>query len=311
MTHTLIILNPMADKGRAGATIPAIEAELAAHNLDATIVLTERPWHAAELATQAARDGVEVVVAAGGDGTANEVLNGIMLADRRPAMGIIPVGRGNDFAFGMGMADTLAGACAMLARGHRRTIDVGHVAGGDYPGGRYFGNGVGIGFDAIVGFEAAKLKRISGFAGYIVAALKTMALYHRGPVVTLAYPNPDGSGDLTLRKQVLMVSVMNGRRMGGGFMMAPDGDPGDGNFHLCVASQMRRTQVMGMIPHFMKGTQVGRAHIQTIKTPRITITATEGALPAHGDGETLCTAGHRLEMTLLPAQVEIVTQGPV
>jgi diacylglycerol kinase (ATP) len=96
--------------------------------------------------------------------------------------------------------------------------------------------------------------------------------------------------------------------MGGGFMMAPEGDPTDRAFHLCVATQMRRAGVLSMIPHFMNGTQTGRPHITTLRTQHLIVTAVEGTLPAHGDGETLCTQGQRLELTLLPAQLDIVTQ---
>jgi diacylglycerol kinase (ATP) len=307
VTTTRIILNPAADKGRAGTLVPAVRAELQSRGIHADIMLTEYPGHAIQLATQAARDGAGTVVAAGGDGTVNEVLNGLMAVEARPAMGVLPIGRGNDFAFGVGIPDDLTGACDALAGDFHRTIDVGHVAGGDFPEGRYFGNGVGIGFDAVVGFEAAKLKFVSGFLGYIVAALKTITLYHQGPVVTVEYTDLASEREITLRSQVLMVSIMNGQRMGGGFMMAPDGDPTDHSFHLCLAAQMRRANILGMIPHFMHGTQTGRAGITTLKTQRLVVTAAEGTLPAHGDGETLCTRGQRLELTLLPAQLDVVT----
>ena len=88
-------------------------------------------------------------------------------------MGILSVGRGNDFAFGVGVPRDLEAGCRTLAQNNRRTIDVGWVVGGLYPQGRYFGNGVGIGFDAVVGFEALKMKWLHGFPSYIVAALKT------------------------------------------------------------------------------------------------------------------------------------------
>ncbi len=307
MAITRIILNPTADKGRAAAQIPTVMAELQRRGIEPHLVLTEYAGHAIALATQAARDGVELLVAAGGDGTVNEVLNGVMAVEPRPAIAVLPIGRGNDFAFGMGIPPDLPGACDALAAGHRRTIDVGHAAGGDSPNGRYFGNGVGIGFDAIVGFEADKLRFVSGFLGYIVAALKTITLYHRGPAVTLDFTDLATQQEATVNLQMLMLSIMNGRRMGGGFMMAPDGNPTDGAFHLCLAAQMRRASVLSMIPHFMNGTQTGRAGITTIRTQQIVVTATKGTLPAHADGETLCTQGRRLELTLLPAQLEVVT----
>jgi hypothetical protein len=154
------------------------------------------------------------VVAVGGDGTANEVLNGLMLAREanprlRPVMGVVSVGRGNDFAFGVGVPRGTEAGLRALTAGRRMPLDVGRVTGGLYPQGRYFGNGVGIGFDAVVGFEAVKLKRLTGFPSYIVAALRTIFLYFRAPRVRVE----TDSGPLEL--SALMVSIMNGRRMGG------------------------------------------------------------------------------------------------
>lgn len=240
MTHYKIIVNPVAGRGAGEHAIPLIEQTLRDY-LDFDLVRTGRPWHAAELAQQACTDGYDVVVAGGGDGTANEVLNGLMLAKQSGApvavMGVLCVGRGNDFAFGVGVPRGIADGCRVLAQGRRRVIDVGRVTGGLYPQGRYFGNGMGIGFDAVVGFVAAKMKRLTGFPSYIVAALKTIFLYYRAPVLCVEYDD----GTLTL--PALMVSVMNGRRMGGGFMMGPHARPDDGLFDLCVAQQVSRARI--------------------------------------------------------------------
>ena len=243
-------------------------------------------------------------MAAGGDGTANEVLNGLMQAKASgqvAAMGVLCVGRGNDFAFGAGVPAGIDEGCRALAAGRRRTIDVGRVVGGLYPQGRYFGNGVGIGFDAVVGFVAAKMKRLTGFPSYIVAALKTIFLYLKAPLVRIEY---DGQV-ITLR--ALMVSVMNGRRMGGGFMMGPQARPDDGLFDLCIASEVSRARIFALIPKFMSGTQAAHPAIKMARAQRVVVTAVQGTLPAHGDGETLCTEGHELTMELVAGQIEIIT----
>ncbi len=307
MTQYRIIVNPVAGRGAGARAVPLVEQMLRGYDLDFDMVHTGRPWHAAELAQQACADGYEVVVAVGGDGTANEVLNGLMLAKRagiqdNVAMGVLSVGRGNDFAFGVGVPYDLPAGCRALAQGRRRAIDVGRVTGGLYPQGRYFGNGVGIGFDAVVGFEALKLKRLTGFPSYIVAALKTMFLYYRAPRVRIEY---DGQ---TLTQPSLMVSTMNGRRLGGGFMMGPNARPDDGLFDLCIVGQVSRAHILALIPHFMNGTQAAQPSIQTARARSVTVTALEGSLPAHGDGETLCTEGHELAMELLPHQIEIICQ---
>ena len=304
MTRHKIIVNPIAGRGAGERAVPLVEQTLRGCGLNFDLVRTERPWHAAELAQRACAEGYDVVVAVGGDGTANEVLNGLMLAKqsgKTATMGVLCVGRGNDFAFGVGVPRGLEDGCRVLAQGHRRAIDVGRVIGGLYPQGRYFGNGVGIGFDAVVGFVAAKMRRLTGFASYVVAALETIFLYYRAPLLRVVY---DGQ---TLTLPALMVSTMNGRRMGGGFMMGPNASPDDGLFDLCIVRQVSRARTFALIPKFMNGTQATHPAIKTAQARRVTVTAIKGALPAHGDGETLCTEGQELTMELLPRQVEIIS----
>jgi YegS/Rv2252/BmrU family lipid kinase len=302
-----IILNPISGRGTGEQSLPQIKQLLGDHKLDFDVVLTECPWHAAELAQQAVADGYDVVVAAGGDGTANEVINGLMTAKNSgvgsAAMGMLCVGRGNDFAFGVDIPMDLGEACSLLAQDHRRLIDVGHVVGGLYPQGRYFGNGVGVGFDAVVGFEALKMKRLHGFISYLVAAIKTIFLYYKAPQVRVVF----NGEEFTL--PALMVSVMNGRRMGGGFMMAPQGINDDGLFDLCIAREVSRLKIFALILRFMQGTQATHPAIQTKQAQRLTVTALQGVLPAHADGETLCTEGQELVLELLPRQIEMVTRG--
>lgn len=305
MTRHKVIVNPISGRGAGERSIPLIEEQLRAYGLEFEIVRTERPWHAAELAQEAAAQGYDVVVAVGGDGTSDEVLNGLMLAKaagvpRLPAMGIISVGRGNDFAFGMGVPPGVEAGCRVLSQGRPRPVDVGRVTGGFFPQGRYFGNGVGIGFDAVVGFEALKLQWLSGFPSYIVAALKTIFLYFRAPLLQIEYD------DQTLTQPSLLVSIMNGRRMGGGFFMAPNGRVDDGLLDLCIARQVSRLRVFGLIPRFMNGTQFGQPEITAGQTRRVVVTALEGSLPAHGDGETLCYEGQQLSMELLPHAIEMI-----
>ena len=304
-----IIVNPVSGRGKGAASIPAVRQLLESRNLHYDLVQTERPWHAAELAEQAVHNGYEVVVSVGGDGTANEVLNGLMQAKAsqpdaalRAAMGVLCVGRGNDFAYGMGIPSDLETGCQVLAQNRRRMVDIGLVSGGDYPQGRYFGNGVGIGFDAVVGFEALKMKRLSGFPSYIVAALKTIFLYYQAPEVQVLFDGED------IRLRALMVSVMNGRRMGGGFRMAPTARQDDGLFDLCIAEQVSRGRIFGLIPHFMRGTQASQREVRTAQASRLTVQAIQGSLPVHADGETICTHGVQLTLELLPKQIEMVCQ---
>lgn len=304
MSRYKIILNPVSGRGHGEQVYPLLDSLLQSHGLDFEITRTQAPGHAIQLAEQAVADGWDVVVAVGGDGTANEVINGLARARLngigQAALGIISVGRGNDFAFGVGVPHDLELACQALAADQRRWLDVGLVQGGDYPQGRFFGNGVGIGFDAVVGFEALKLKHLRGFLSYIVAALKTIFLYFHAPTVRIEF------NEQNLTQPALMVSIMNGRRMGGGFMMAPNGQPDDGLFDLCIAGQVSRAGIFALIPRFMQGTQAGHPAIHTARTTQVTISAIEGSLPAHADGETLCTAGQRLVLEVHPSLIEVV-----
>ncbi len=301
-----IIVNPLAGKGNALQAVPAIEQQLKAAGLNYDIVLTERPGHAIELAYQAVKDHYDVIVGGGGDGTANEVINGLMRARQegmnQVKMGMLAIGRGNDFAYSMRVPIDLKAGCEALVKAEGRMIDIGFFKGGLYPQGRYFGNGVGIGFDAVVGFEAAKLRRLSGMPGYVVGAFKTMFLYFKAPVLEIR------EGEKTITQPCLMVSTMNGRRLGGTFFMAPQGKSDDGVFDITIVGQLSKFGILMMIPRFMKGTQAGHPAVTIFQASKIEVKAVKGSIPAHADGETICTEGEQLSIELLPRQLMLICQ---
>jgi YegS/Rv2252/BmrU family lipid kinase len=303
MTNYKVIANPNAGHGKGAQAIPVIERELTRLGLDFELVRTERVGHGIELARQAALAGYDVIVAAGGDGTVNEVLNGLMEAhkesENRPALGVICSGRGNDFAPCLNIPPDLPAACQVLKDNQRRMIDIGRVTGGKFPQGRYFANNVGVGFDAIGTIEVAKLPEW-GMLSFMIAILKTIFLYYKGPTVRLDYDNQ------TLTTSTLMLLTMNGKRMGTGFKMAPDAKPDDGLFDLVIVRQVSRRRIFSLIPHFMKGTQGSQPEVQTLQAARVLISAVEGALPAQSDGEIICVDGNRLDIEMLPQQVEVV-----
>ena len=235
------------------------------------------------------------------------MINGLMHTtnERESAVkfAVLPVGRGNDFSYGMGIPQDLESACKLLVAGKTRKIDVGFVKGGDYPEGRYFGNGVGIGFDTIVGFEAAKLPSyISGIPAYLIAAIKTIFLYFNAPLLRI-----DIDGE-SFEQPCLLVSMMNGKRMGGSFMFAPTSASDDGLINLCIVHQVSRLEVLGLFPKIMSGTQEGHKAIKMPIGERITIEALSGTLPVHADGETICEAGDRLEVAIYPQRINLVCE---
>ena len=305
MTNTYkIILNPTAGNGNGLRLLPQIEQLFTKYKLSYELVRTGKIGHGIELTRQAVRDGYKAIIAAGGDGTVNEVINGLMQCKLEglvlPPLGVLSVGRGNDFAGSMGIPADLEAGVQALVDDHRRTIDIGRVMGGIYPEGRYFGNCVRVGFDAITTIEVHKLPRWGGFIGFLMAVLKTVFLYNKAPMATTVYD------EKTLTQRSLLISIMNGRRLGGGFQMAPNSKPDDGLFDLCIAEQMSSFKVIMMIPHFTRGDQATQPSIKTGQAAHITITALDGPLPAQTDGEIICVDGTHLEVEALPRQLEII-----
>ncbi len=316
-----IIANPAAGGGSASKAIPRLTQLVSQANLDAAITITKKRGHAIDLAQQAVKDGCEIVVAAGGDGTVNEVINGLMLArpplppchpselsqlppvepGRYPALGVLPIGRGNDFAQGVGAPETLEAAVQALVERKLRSFDVGKVYGGILPPeGRYFGNCVGVGFDAMTTIQVMRMPRLGGFLSFLLGVLKTILVFYKGPTVRLDF----NEKQITL--PTLMVAAMTGQRLGGGFWLAPNAKPDDGLFDLCMVNQVSRLEILRLIPMFTKGTQGKHPAVSSAQTNHLVITALQGGLPAHMDGEIICEEGQRLEMGLLPRQLEVV-----
>jgi YegS/Rv2252/BmrU family lipid kinase len=299
MADQLVIVNPIAGRGAGERVIPRIVRLLREHGLSFDLVRTERPWHAAELARQAVVSGYRTVVAVGGDGTSNEVLNGLMAAreagEGEAAMGVLCVGTGNDFAYGMGIPLDLEEGCAALARGRTRRVDVGHARGF-----RYFGNGIGIGFDAAVNVVASRLRRLRGFLVYLIAVLRTLLFYYRAPLTRIELD------DQTLEQPALMISVMNGRRMGGGFLMTPFSRPDDGLFDLCIGKKMSQLEMLSFVPRFMKGTQVGDPRVTMARSRRVRVTVRDGTQVVHADGETLALDVRELDLEVIPQALSVV-----
>ena len=300
-----IIVNPTSGRGLGEKSIPHIESSLRESGLDFTLVQTERMWHASELAEGAARDGYDVIVCASGDGTINEAINGIMKARKdghnKSVFSVLSIGTGNDFAGGTGIPTNLNDSLKSLVANKRRKIDIGLVTGGDYPEGRYFGNGIGVGFDAAVGNEAIKVRWTRGLLAYLIGVIKTVFLYYDPAQVEIVLDDNE-----TIKQVSLMISVMNGRRMGGGFQMAPESKPDDGLFDLCIAETASKGRILQMIPYFLKGTQATLPEIQMKRASKISIKSLDRTFPAHADGEFICLSGSALTLELLPRELEII-----
>ena len=208
-----IILNPHADKGGAERQRSLIESACREHELDYVIVETHACRDAIGFARSAVHNGFDTIVAAGGDGTANEVLDGMVRGIREggltpensPCLGILPVGRGNDFAWVAGIPDTLTDAVALIAEGKASLIDYGELKGGDFPQGRCFLNGVGIGFEPTVNYIASDFTHVSGMLSYVLALIKVMMNYPKAAKLKVLLDNSD-----TIEIDTQQMSICNG-----------------------------------------------------------------------------------------------------
>ena len=304
-----LIINPQSGKGAALEKIPIVEQFLTDAGIDFEVTLTEDIDHARELAVQACKGDFHAIVAMGGDGTINEVLNGMMAvklsSGRIPLLGVLPVGRGNDFVYGVNIPADLEEACRILLKEETFLMDVGKVTGGDYPRGRFFGNGIGIGFDTIVGMEAAGFKKVRGALAYILGAARTLFKFPEPPEMEISF-----NSEVISRKPT-QISIMNGKRMGGVFFMAPASSSQDGVFDMLITEHLSRGDTMKLISMITKGTGCQHPRVICRKSETVSIKSPQGRIVCHADGETICTDGHELQVECLPAQIRIISRPPV
>jgi len=299
-----VVLNPTAGKGKAGKLQNKIETILKASGRDFQIHTTKASGHAIDIVHSLPIKDDDITVAAGGDGTCNEVVNGLLTRRPRsataPLFGIIPIGRGNDFSSTPGIPEDVEKAVKIILEGKERPLDAGLVKGGFFPDGRYFVNGVGMGFDTKVGFEAAKMKIKSGLT-YTVGALITLIKYEPSPVVHMKYDEKE----VTLAS--VIISIVNGRRMGGSFYMGPNALLDDGLFDICyVRHQEKRSQLLKIFSHYKKGTQAECPGVYTSKAANFHLKALEGGMAVHCDGETVCYEGKELEISCQPGALRLI-----
>jgi diacylglycerol kinase (ATP) len=301
MPKIKVILNPAAGRGYALKASPVIRQHFATLGADFDLVHTSAVGDAIRLARQALDDGFDTIVAVGGDGTSHEVINGMMQHTNGQivgTLGCIPAGSGNDFAVMNGAPADLAAACQQIVEGATRVVDVGMVTiDGQLT--RYFDNAVGVGFDGLVTMGCRKHKRLRGIALYLPVVLQTIFLGAPPPRVKIVY---DGE---VIEKASLMTVVSNGRREGGGFIVAPTARIDDGLFDLVIADAMPKLQMLGLIPSFLKGTHLGDPRI-TLKHAQHVVISSDDPLYLHVDGEVLCDVAHHVETRMFPGCLRMI-----
>lgn len=223
-----MIANPAAQSGRGAEAARQVEAHLRERLGDQlTVQLTESSKHAEELAEAAC--GFDTVVAVGGDGVIHEVGNGLMRcsADRKPVLGVIPVGSGNDYARTLGMSFKVDEACDQLFRAEAKHADVGHVNG------EFFFETLSFGLDAAIALDTMERRVRTGKSGtalYMASGFDQL-LHH---LDTFDY-TASFDGAAPVHGQSITFAVQIGPYYGGGFKVAPDARIDDGEFSLCIA----------------------------------------------------------------------------
>ncbi len=292
--RTLVIINPAARHGQTAELVPVIE-KLLESTVGHDTVLTERPGHAQDLAAAAA--GYEVVVAVGGDGTAHEVLNGLMQipADRRPALGLLPTGSGNDTRRTLGISTDLSQAALELVAGDRRRFDVGVCNG------IYFNNSFAAGLDAKVTAKAVEYKvtkKRDGLWLYLTAVLHVLINDLSSFPISVMFDS-----DEPRVIDTLIVAATIGPTYGGGFFITPDAIADDGLFDVCMIDPLKLSGALMRLPFvvFGKHTRMRPVHMSR---HRSIVIECDVPLPAQIDGEVLLE--RRYEIAIEPAAIECI-----
>lgn len=297
-----IILNPMADMGnawRAANDLRPIVAEYGHADWSGTAY----PTHATELARQAGEQGYDMVIAMGGDGTVHEVVNGLMQvpAGKRPVLGVVPVGSGNDFAHSIGIPLKPDHALTHALSNEPSSVDLGLMT--DEHGRQdYFDNTLGIGFDAVVTIRSHKLPVVRGFLMYLTAVIQTIILNHQPAHMHIQ------ADDEKWEQSTIMLTACNGPREGGGFMVAPDAKNNDGILHYVMIGKVSRAMMFRLVPEVMNGTHGRFPQVKMGACKRFSLTA-DRPLYIHADGEIYTSFGSNLRQVsfeILPGALQVI-----
>ena len=291
--RAVLVVNPEAGKGLGREMGPAIGRYLTELGLPVQIFNSSGPGDVQRTVRKAMAGLPPVVIAAGGDGTVHEAVNGWMQAGGGAPLAVIPVGTGNDFAKMLQASHDWRESCWRVKRGDTRRVDVGRC--NDY----YFANGLGIGFDAQVALEANGIRWIRGNAVYGLALAKILLLRYGRPVVRVRHDGEEFETDITL------LTINNGAVEGGAFVMAPDAEIDDGLFDVVVAKGMGRIGILQLLPQVLKGQHMNHPKVMKFRTAKLTVESDE-PLPVHADGELHYTGPTKLEIEVLPKRLEVI-----
>jgi diacylglycerol kinase (ATP) len=300
--ESFFVVNRVAAGGKTASVWPAIEKELRSLGLAFDSRFTEAPNHATALAREAVEQGYETVVAVGGDGTVNEVVNGLLApgAIRAGAiLGVIITGRGSDFARTIGIPSDYAEACARLAGERTMTVDLGlatfHQEGEQRQ--RYFVNVGGGGFDAEVAHRANRAPNFMGGTIPYLTSLVTTLFAYRNKAVELILDDQE-----PIRMVVNSVVVANCQYFGGGMKVAPEADPNDGLFDVVVIGDIDKIEFLMTVPKVYDGTHITHPQVDTYRAKRVEVRSEQDLL-LQVEGE---VCGHTpLTFQIVPSALQI------
>jgi len=276
------------------------------------IFQTERPNHASTLARRAA-GRFDVVIAAGGDGTVQEVASGLLDAEDA-VLGIVPLGTGNDLAKLLGVPKRPADAIRALLDAERAPIDAGTVrwrddGAPDRVHEAVFVNAVGVGFDALVAAEADRLKLVRGISGYVAAVWKALRVWKQPEVEVRRAQVAAGieeAPEPIYRGPFFLAAASNGVSVGGGFRLTPEARIDDGLLDLClVAGPLSLARILVLLPKAIRGRHLNEPEVTMDRVEAIALRLSAG-VPIHVDGEVLTRSAVEVDITVQPGAFQVL-----
>ncbi len=300
-----LLVNPAAGAGTAGRCGERIADDLRAHGDDVLELHARTAEQARELGGAAVTDGLDVLVVAGGDGMVGLGVELCALTDT--AVAIAAVGSGNDFARSMRLPVHAPRATArMIAAGHTRTIDLGHLvddspapAHGGFGGDRWFAGVLAAGFDALVNRRANGFGPRLGRLGYPLAVARELPGFR--PISYRIEVD-----DQVVETEAMLVAVGNGTSYGGGMRICAGAEPDDGLLDVLVLHQISRTGLLRVFPRVFTGSHLSHPAVQVLRGSRVRVQA-EGVL-TYADGEPFAPVP--LTCEAVPGALRLVTPRP-
>ena len=300
--RTLVIVNPRSAGGATHRRWSPIEARLRGALGALEVEFTRGPRDAERLAREGVRAGVELVIAAGGDGTASEVAAGLLGADlaRYAEIALLPLGTGGDLLRGLGLSRDVDAAIAGIAQGKTRRLDAGRVAFRDRDGRAaetYFVNIASLGVSGLVTDLVNRApKQLGGRVSFFVGTLRALARWRAAPVALRV------DGELVHEGLLHLAVVANGSYFGGGMQVAPNARPDDGSFEVVVLRGASKRRLLHKFPLIYRGRHLDLPEVATFRGTRVEADS-EREVWLEIDGEPLGRLPARFE--LLPGALAL------